>query len=278
MTPCFKAGFSQRARRRAVVSVLFAAQWRTGGTDSAAILDGTRFTTRGGTGGSVVTAASAGLTDWPTANALRIPSASGEGWCFPRKTGLGVPAVGATRYYRVYVNVQVPDDSSDAASHPIQDGNAASDTNWMFEVYHDVAATNGLWRLSFWPGNGVQSNPAYQRFTLTQNLTKGTTYRVEWSYHRTGTATANLHARVSTATGSLLYGDADFLANDGAGPGSLADNPTLDIPLVANLDGLNCGLNQSDWTTGGLWGYQGAVAVSDESWLGAYNAATEANF
>lgn len=257
-------------------TVLWAAQWRTTGTGQAHVGDGGRFNA-GSFGGSVVAAVS--LPDWPTANALRVPSATGEGWAMPQKTNLAAQGIGETRYYRVYLNIQVPDDSSDPASHPLQDGNAASDTSWMVEVYHDVAATNGLWRLSFWPGNGTQSVAANQRWTALTNLTKGATYRVEWSVTRTGTATMELHARVYNGAGTLVLGDSDFVSSDGAGNTSFADNTALEIDGTAALGTwLNAGLNQSEWTGAGtVYGYQGALAISASGWCGPYNAAAEAS-
>lgn len=265
-----------------VPAALFASQWRTTGTGSSVIRDGTpdRWTgALSATGGSVVTAGSAALADWPTANALRVPSAAGESACLIQRTDLAVQAIGESRFYRVYMDVRVPDDSSDAASHPFQDGNAASNTNWMVEIYHDTPVAN-TWRLSIWPGNGTQANPNYQRWTSLTNLTKGVTYRIEWQVRRTGAATMEIHVRVYNGAGVLVLGDADFVELDGAGSVSLANNPQLGIYDQNSIGTwLNAGCNQSGWTGAGtMYAYQGAVAVSGTDWLGAYNAATEANF
>ena len=77
-----------------------------------------------------------------------------------------------------------------------------------------------------------------------------------------GATTFTLHIRVYNSANTLLYDDRNFTNQDGTA--TLASNPTFTFVNVANLDGLNAGINGlsgSEWFPSVLYMYQGAMAV-----------------
>lgn len=246
---------------------IFTADWSTAlGNTTAAITDGGRFDIRGGSGGAVVTTASTGA-NFPTANVLYVPSRIGEGSCLPRKsTGLGVPAIGESRFYRIYLLFAFDDNDSDPQSHPVQDGNAGGDINWEIAIRHNDAGPGFvLAQFQFGSENAFPwmkvNGPA---------LPKNQVFRWEWQILRTGTNTFQCHARIYNAAGTLLYDDDDF-RNEQA-TGNLTSNHEFNFHVLANMAGLNVGANQGNYTPAGFYGYQGAVAVSAVDWCGPYVA------
>lgn len=267
----------------------FSSTWTTAlGTTSAAVRNtgsATPWTSHGGWGWDVVAATGLGFPAGVT-NALKVTAelyrsngtTFNDGYALVQKTGLTVPAVGQSRFYRWYKRYDGPDvpPQIDIGSHPIQDGNAASDANWMFNIYHQGSQAS-TWCFAWWPGNGTQGdvfgNADYNRFKLNADLDKHVPYLFQLQVHRISETHFNLHARVHTSSGSLLYSDANFVCNDGSGTTTLADNPALGFTTVANMQGLNCGNNggladyRDDYPH--LYGYQAHVATSMTTWVGA---------
>lgn len=238
-------------------SVLFASDWSAGD-----LLDGGRWTAIGnGRANRVVS--SAGL-DFPTPNVLdaRVEfTGSMAPTQLVRTTSLPAIAVGDERGYRAYLRVMTPDAydalaGADSHTHPIQDGNAAGDSNWMLQVFTGP----GLWQLRFSTPLGPFAAPALQ---------KGVTYRIEWLIERSAAGYA-LHVRIYDSAGTLLHGDADMDHLWSAGTLATAGAMQFGNPTT----GLNAGHNGVASAVGaGLYPftlyYQGAIAAC-ASWCGPW--------
>jgi hypothetical protein len=194
-----------------------------------------------------------------------------QGFAIIRKTGMPLPVVGEIRAYRWYIRMMQPDGLIDYQTHPIQDGNNASTTNWMFIVYNGGGGSgipNGRWQPQFWPdGDPVQNN----RRWYAPILNKNETYRFELQIVRSGANTFNMHVRIYDAAGTLIADD-DDITNIGSTL-RLSQNPTFTFPNLAWLDGLNAGNNgigslpaNSNFT----YAYQGGFAVCSGDWCGPY--------
>lgn len=184
-------------------------------------------------------------------------------------TAWPTPAVGESLYYRVYKRVTIDDAYISASTtHPVQDGNAAGGTNWMFVVESNAGA--GVWRLKFEVAMAFPNN-----FWTPPLLNRNQTYRFEWRVHRISATQFNLHARIYDSAGALLYDDDDF--NNANNSAQLDDLPALDFRAgaVDNLRGMNAGTNglgnngQSGLFPMTLY-YQGGVQVRSDDWCGAY--------
>lgn len=236
------------------------------------IQDGGKWPIMGGEELAIVSGASVGF---PTTNALRIrATAARNGFAAIRKTGLPVPAVGQSIFYRWYFRADWPDNLTDNGSHPIQDGQAASQTNWMFNVYHNNGGP-GRWQPAFWTGSGIQTVWAHNRFE-GPFLNKRVAYRFELQVHRVTTDGWQMHVRVYQGD-SLVAGDAEFVGVDSRGSVTLAHVPTFRFFNVAHLEGLNAGLNDIDPQPAAgspqfpfVYGYQGAFCVRTDTWCGPW--------
>jgi hypothetical protein len=253
-------GTSSGSGGGSTVEPLFASDWSTAlGSSHNAVSDGGRWTMVGGQGGEIV--ASTGL-DFPTANVLRVPW--NEGWSLPRKTGMPIPAVGESRYYRWYMHLAFPDNVSDGQSHPIQDGEAGSQINWELAIRHNdggpgaFVAQYQLHTVNGWP-NYVWNGPTLQ---------KGVTYRYELHLYRDGEDTFQIHPRIYDSSGTLIAADEDFSTYTNSA--TLASNPSLLFNDVNNLDGLNAGCNQGSLPEVGIYGYQAGFCVRADTWCGPY--------
>lgn len=249
-------------------AVIFSSDWSTAlGTTAAAVQDTGKslpWSLRGGQGLEVIS--SAGL-DFPTANVLRVTAvAATTGYAFLRKTGMPIPGVGQSRFYRWYIRVTTPDGLEDHESHPIQDGNAASQCNWLFHIYHDAGA--GMWRPQVRPAGAA--NPFPNNRWFGPPLSKGATYRFEMQIQRTGTTTFQMHVRIYDSAGALLHSDAAFTNEQNTA--TLANDPTFTFLNVDALDGLNAGCNgiagSPPWPF--VYSYQGGFAVGSVDWIGPY--------
>lgn len=251
-------------------AVLFHSDFSSGiGSTSTAVRDLTQplpWNIQGGQGLEVVSAA--GL-DFPTANVLRVTAlAATTGYAFLRRTGLPIPAVGESRFYRWYLRVTTPNGLEDPESHPMQDGNASSQSNWLFHIYHDGGGA-GFWRPQFRPAAAANAYPN-DRWNGPA-LSKNVTYRFELQIQRTATNSFQMHVRVYDAAGALLHGDSAFTNQENTG--TLAGNPTFTFLNLAALDGLNAGCNGIAGAAPPfpfVYSYQGAFAVGSQDWMGPY--------
>lgn len=110
------------------------------------------------------------------------------------------PGPGESLYYRWYYRNVVPNTYNlDTGSHPIEDGNTGSNTNWMFDT---TVNTDGTWftelNTSFngtpWPDNrfGIATG-AYP--ATASGLAKGQTYRFEVQIKRLSSDSMRLEHR-----------------------------------------------------------------------------------
>jgi hypothetical protein len=264
-------------------AILFAAQWRTTGNTANALRDhgagGYRWDSAAG-GGSVVTAASTGISGWPTANVLRVPSGAGEAWCKLVVNTLPALAVGNTRYIRWYHAATMDANPNDSQCHPCETGDVGLDEEygigqWFRDSFGaDIVPAN--WNLSILCDDEVhyreKSGPAFGDPVI--RIPQYTVYRIELAIVRISTAQYQVRARRYNAAGVLEADENDFYAD---GVGVLAGR-TFNIVNPATYTTWDMGSNQSGWMPAGAapQSYQAAVAISDEGWLGPYNAATEA--
>jgi hypothetical protein len=259
-------------------SVIFASDFGAAtGTGNNATSDGGTWTIGGSSGGlgniEVVNAASAGIV-WPSQNALLVGSTGTTNGRFPYGDFFNVPSVGQSLFYRWYLRVVAPDDLPSQTLHPIQNEPSVSATTWQSQIFTSPSDPDGFWdfRFNFKPGN--------EFYGVDDWLPKDTTMRVELQITRTGSSTANYHARIYylQADGSeiLMYGDDDFLEGANLDPGSrgprsLSDRPSIGTANVDNLNGLTVGVNGFDNAPYPfVHHYQGAFAVCLNNWCGPY--------
>jgi hypothetical protein len=251
--------------------VVFFSDWRTArGNSEAAVTDGGKWNiVSNGYQESMSVISSSGL-DFPSANVFLLTAVERwQGFGIVRKTGIPVPAVNQSLYYRWYFRMMQVDDLQDEQTHPIQDGNAASDTNWMFIVYNGGGSSGiprGRWQPQFWSEGSGGNNARWYGPILNKNQT----YRFELQIHRTGSSTFRMHVRIFDRAGTQIAGDADITNIGGAT--RLSSNPTLTFNNVNNLNGLNAGNN-------GIappapfpfpYAYEGCFAVRRDNWCGPY--------
>lgn len=184
-----------------------------------------------------------------------------------RYTGLPVPAIGESLYFRMYERFHTypSGTGSTDAQHGEQDGNAIGDINWARRSFEKSATTYGIGlrtEVNAFPNNRWGDGPTY---------TKGVTYRWEWRIHRVGTSSVQYHVRVYGADDTtLLFDDDDFANLSGGSPVYLSSNPTLSLRNVANLNGLNVGTNGWQYIYTGIIKYVGGVCVRTQDWCGPY--------
>lgn len=251
------------------VGIIFHSDFSTAlGSGDAAILDTAKsvpWSIRGGAGMEVI--ASTGL-DFPTANVLRVNAlTSNSGFAIVRKTGMPVPSVGQSRYYRWYIRAGA--NIEDSNTHPIQDGQNAGASNWQFEMLHTIGGAN-KWTVQF-------KHAAVQQNFLNQNfrgpaLDVNVTYRFEVHLQRTSATAYNFHVRVYNSANTLLFSDANFTNVDQGIPHLGAQGTgQFGFGNAANLDGLNGGCNGvAPLSSDRLYSYQGGFAVGGTDWIGPY--------
>ncbi|HEY0674232.1 MAG TPA: Ig-like domain-containing protein [Longimicrobiales bacterium] len=253
--------------------IVFSSDFSTAlGTSSAAVTDGGRWNIQATTPETMRIISAAGL-GFPSANVMEmIATSERQGFAIIRKTGMPIPAVGESRYYRWYIRVMQPDNLSDYNSHPIQDGNAASQTNWMFLVIGQGGPGSvpaGHYQPEFWANSAAYPN---QRW-YGPDLPKNQTYRYELQIHRVTSTQFQMHVRIYNSAGTLVADDDDFRNYD-VGV-TLASNPTFPLTAATNLDGLNAGNNGIANLPAGsnfTYAYEGAFAVCSGGWCGPYVA------
>ena len=249
------------------------------GTSNAAIMDEGKsvpWTASGGQGLEVIP--STGL-DFPTPNVLRVTALGAtSGFALLRVAGLPVPAVGQSRYYRWYNRMVLTDDieTSDDETHPHQDGNSASDSNWLMHVYHD-APTAARWMPQF-RGNGPFPDDRFGGDTgvapIGPQLQKNVTYRIELRITRTGASTFTMDVRVYDSANVLLYDADDFMNQMRT---NIITSRSFNIGNLSNMGQFNAGLNglgtgsTAPWWPASVYMYQGGIAISGTDWLGPYS-------
>jgi len=191
------------------------------------------------------------------------------GWAFHRKTGMSIPAVGDTRYYRWYARIVHPNPLSISnENHPWQDGFSGGVHNWLVTV-----GGGGPLSLGLRPGTPPATYPDY-RWTSNVGISINTTYRFEVAVTRTGTTTMKMYLRLYNSAGTLLIDNDDLYRCDAVpGPITLGNSdPTFTLYDVNAFGGLNGGCNNTgDAGSGYNFSYEGGFAVCDnQGWIGAY--------
>jgi hypothetical protein len=264
------ADASAQTRRR----FLFTSDWSSAaGASMNAKTDGKRWNIVAdpGNGLSVVSCRSLGF---PMQRCLRVEGVqSATGFARLARTGIPVPKVGESIFYRWYYRHEQPS-LRDNSQHPMESGNAGG-LDWSFNT---ETLTNTTWRPEFRPG-GEQANAVLARFT-GPTLKQGVTYRFEMQIHKISQSQFYMHARVYDASDKLIADDDDFtndrLGNRGKAR-SLADRPTLRFQTDggSQLNEIRAGVNgisNADWFPRVLYGYQGGLAVCAGDWCGPYAA------
>ncbi|UOF81166.1 ig-like domain (group 1) [Caudoviricetes sp.] len=213
-------------------------------------------------------------TDPFVTNALEVRyRTASDGFAFLRKTGLAVPAVGQSKYYRWGYRHRYTQNQVANTPHPFQDGAAQGQTNWMFMI-PPTTVTATTWRPRIQAADSVRVPANASRYQyLGPVLDIGTWYLFELEIARTGTDTFLMHMRVRNTAGTLIHGDSAFV-NEANGAQSLADELTLTFYNVNNLDGINAGNNgitvgSSPILDEGPLFDQACLAVSNDNYIGA---------
>jgi hypothetical protein len=259
--------------------LIFAAQFRTLGTGAAALTDSNRFDTS--TEGVIVTAASTGISGWPVANVLRVDSAAGTHDNIRCSVNMGPLAVGATRYHRVYFASTMDAGSTDNSAHPIENQGVGVDEEYGIGTWWHDGSGNQLaptsWNWSIFAGDDIHFREAtgggfpMPIVAIAQHVV----WRIEWAIHRISATQYTVQARRYNAAGVLQADENDLFRDTGQTLGGTV----FTITNANSFAWLSGGSNQGGWMPAGSSPqcYQTAFAVSDEDWLGAYNAA-EANW
>jgi hypothetical protein len=247
----------------------FFSDFRTAtGTSSTAKGDGGKWNGLVGAGGEVV--ATTGL-GFPAAIPNCYYARDEVTFNSVRTTSLPVPSTGVTRYYRWYFRF-VGTYMVAWDSHPIQDGNAAPDTNWQAN-YLASATDAAKFRFNVKLG-GNAAYPNHNFYGPLNGLDRNHTYRYEASVKRLNTTTFEFHVRVYDESGTLVLDDNDFVREDSDGSVTLANNPAVLILNWNNTNGLNAGCNGSG-ANYGAFAYQSGFAVcDDQGWIGPYGSVT----
>ena len=260
----------------------FFADWRHAtGTTAAALGDGPTAPTRkfdqiGGAGAIVIV--NPGTIGFPAdmANILQVRlQTSNSGYTEPRRTtGIAIPAIGQTRYYRVYLRVssETAVSIADPETHPIQDGSSAGQINHGLWIWHSTGGP-GKWTLHFQQSGTANAYPNYI-WIISTPLDYDTTYRIEWFIARTGATTFKTGIRVYDSAGALLFTSDNFLNPSGVPLSTYMTANDLNFFNVANMAGFNTGSNGlggADWPNLMTYSYQGGVATSLDTWCGPYN-------
>jgi hypothetical protein len=251
--------------------ILFHSDWSTAlGTGNAAIFDSSKsgpWLGKIGTPPNLEVIPSTGL-DFPTANVLRVTALNSQAGMLII-SGLSVPAIGESRFWRWYFRPTFPDGLEDPETHPVQD-DLSGLRNWEFAVYHNVGG-NGFWRPSLLMNAGANTPQTY-KWDLREALPKGVTHRWELQVQRTGLATCQIHIRIFSSAGAPLYSDVDF-RNSVNSSVTLATNPNLGLVDADAIGGLWFGLNGIAGANPPfpfVYCYHGAVALSASDWCGPY--------
>jgi hypothetical protein len=211
--------------------------------------------------------------DFPTQNVVSIGTewnGSGSASKIIRITGLGVPPMNTSRYYRWYFQLAAPLNVSLGTPHPIQDGFDASTTNWELETRATVGSMSWSPMLTF-PGEAFPNN----RWAALGALKRNITYRFELRITPMTPLNFTASIRVFNSSNFLVLSDSDFKHRTGVGSVTLASAPLIRFDDPAHLDGFTMGTNgafqgstASDHPV--QFCYQGGAAISDRGWCGEY--------
>jgi uncharacterized protein YjdB len=255
---------------------IFTSDWSSAtGQTTVAKTDGSRWNIISDPGNGLNVLATCQSLGFPSATCLEVNGIqSATGFARLAKTGMPIPAVGESMFFRWYYRHEQPS-LGDNSQHPIESGQNGG-LDWCFNT---ETLSNTTWRPEFRTG-GDQSNARLARWTGPV-LQQGVTYRFEMQIQKISNTELYLHVRVYNSAGVLIASDANFtndrLGNSGTNLLSLASNPVLHFATSGgtNLHEIRAGVNgisNSDWFPRVRYGYQGGLAVCRGNWCGAYTA------
>ncbi|HWA56747.1 MAG TPA: hypothetical protein VG692_05800 [Gemmatimonadales bacterium] len=245
---------------------IFASDW------SGGILDGGKWT-RWGNNGALAAVAASGL-GFPTgmANVLRVTMGTGTFDWVEADNKWGMPAIGESRAFRLYVRNEVGAVSGGwAATHPVESKGTDGSISGSFYAWHIGSNTNSTFPIAFgteaaWPRNYISTSNTTGSDVGT--LQKNTTYRLEWKWTRTATSTYTLDMRITDSSGNVIEDNSTIRAWGGS---TLASNNT-GFPLdAASVTGMRVGINGGFSAAGTQYVYWGGFAVCAD-WCGAYSS------
>jgi hypothetical protein len=242
---------------------LFSSDWSNG------VLDGGKWTRWGGNPVIAVVPATGLAFPATMANVLRVRIGTQDFDWVQADGQWSLPAMGESRAYRIYLRNAVGAVSGNwAPTHPLEskgtDG-SISGNSYAMHVGSDVGNTFA-WTFATaapFPRNYFTVNPTASDIG---RLTKGTTYRMEWKWTRTGAGVYTLDLRIYGPTGTLLYDASSIRAWGG---GSLASAATGFPVADWAITGIRIGLNGGFAASGTHYVYWGGFAVCAD-WCGAY--------
>ena len=266
--------------------VLFSSDWSnsTGVNSPTAVRDGIKWDGEccdANVNNGVVTAASLGITDWPTANLYYVGSESGQAairthqvW----KDSLGNVGSGTQRYYRYYARVPYGDTHGAATTgnseHGVESGQSSSSLSDSFAFFR-VPRNDGTW----FPGwTAYITNWRWVADNL--NLNKSKTYRLEWHVNFTSTSAYNVEIRIYNSSNSLIADESDFHLRAPADNATTLEgfiHPWNSATDTAFWDLITMGTNgpSSNFPLANLIDedlfYHGAVCIRNDTWCGPYS-------
>ncbi|MFN8652031.1 MAG: hypothetical protein U0133_09040 [Gemmatimonadales bacterium] len=245
---------------------IFASDWAGG------ILDGGKWT-RWGNNGALAAVAASGM-GFPTGmtNVLRVTMGTGTFDWVEANNQWGMPAIGESRAFRLYVRNEVGAVSGGwAATHPVESKGTDGSIAGSFYAWHIGSNTNNTFPIAFgteaaWPRNYISTSGTTG--SDVGSLTKNTVYRLEWKWTRTATSTYTLDMRIVDASGNIIESNSTIRAWGG---NTLASDNT-GFPLdAASITGMRVGINGGFSATGTQYVYWGGFAVCAD-WCGAYSS------
>jgi len=228
----------------------------------------------------VESAASLGLTDWPTANAFVVrtsQAAMGSMWA-QLDYDVGLPSPGAHRYFRVYVAMLWEDNHGDGnGMDGIEHGMESADLGWREgggggDGFNPMmlSRSNGTWN------PGFREISTGHRFASSIGLAKFRTYRLEW-HIAYGVGTYTIEVRIYDSANRLVVTTSDFVRRNPFPIGDLLSNSVLTLASPQDHRWFRVGSNGPTSNYPGLnvdvgdaFRAHGAVAICVTNWCGPY--------
>ena len=226
---------------------------------------------------AVVNATSAGLTNWPTTNALEWTAYDPDGFTAwaeldSANSPVPTPANGDTIVYRFYVAL-TPQFNDPNQMHPVQNTRTFGDREFLIRFGRGSATT--YW--TEWSPDNNNHNPFPNDFWTASAAANtnpdvfyfDSTYRFEWLFAFNSDTTYTMDVRIYNGVDSLLWGGATIY-NQNASQ-NLGSSPTLNVKnglyrfkgLVIGSNGLESGSDNLPWL------YYGGLAICS-NWCGPY--------
>jgi len=253
-------------------SLIFNSDWGIAGTSNTVMTDNGAWNYYAGANGSIVSASSLGLTNWPTSNAYVVQINTSAA----RKL-LGDPVPGETRYFRYYLQVLYNNTHGAADKGMLEHGVESVDAELGggdgFNPYR-IPRNDGTW----FPGYREISS-GYRYVADQLSLLKNRTYRIEWAISY-GATTYSIQYRIYDENGVLVADEDDFhryLPTETQSVTLGSENFTYTplahryLSIGTNGPGSNYPLTNS---AGDNQFAHGAVCVRNDTWCGPYSGSS----